>query len=85
MSRSTLSAKLVIVGELVHFVGYWMMTGHFLAMMCALFVKSCTLSLRRLETSAALWADHIGKLSTHVLTPPRLGALREVARDNMYP
>ncbi len=44
LSRSTLSAKLVhvvMVGELVHFVSYWMtwmMVGNFSGMMCALFV-----------------------------------------------
>ena len=27
---------------------------------------------------------HVDKPSTYVLTPPKLGALREVARDNMY-
>ncbi len=29
------------------------------------------------------WKIHAQKPSTHVLTPPKLGALREVARDNM--
>ncbi len=37
-----------------------------------------------LEASAALWEDHADKPSTHVLTPPKLGALREVARDNTF-
>ncbi len=27
---------------------------------------------------------HVHKPSTHVLTPPKLGALREVARDNIF-
>ena len=36
------------------------------------------------EASAALWQVHNDKPSTHVLTPPKLGALREVARDNMF-
>ncbi len=27
--------------------------------------------------------DHTGKPPTHVLTPPKIGALREVARDNI--
>ena len=55
--------------------------GNFSSMMCALFV---TASPRRLEASAALWEDHTSKPSTHVLTPPKRGALREVARDNIY-
>ncbi len=33
--------------------------------------------------SAALWEDLTEKPSTHVLTPPKLLALREVARDNI--
>ena len=39
---------------------------------------------RRLEASAASWEDYTGKSSTHVLTPPKIGAFREVAHDNMY-
>ncbi len=39
-----------------------------------------------LEASAISWKIHVHKPSTHVLTPPKLhvGALREVARDNIY-
>ena len=40
-------------------------------------------SSHRLEASAALWEVHVDKPSTHVLTPLKLGALREVARDNI--
>ncbi len=36
-----------------------------------------------LEASAISWRIHVHKPSTHVLTPPKLGALREVARDNI--
>ncbi len=39
-------------------------------------------SSHRLEASFALWEDHASKPSTNVLTPPKLGALREVAGDN---
>ena len=46
-------------------------------------LKSWVILLRRLEASAASWEDHTGKPSTHVLTPPKIGALREVARDNI--
>ncbi len=42
-------------------------------------------SLRRLEASAISWKIHVHKPSTHVLTPPKLGALRKVACDNMLP
>ncbi len=42
----------------------------------------CVLS-HRLEASAVLWDAHVGEPSTHVLTPPNMGALREVARDNI--
>ena len=31
-----------------------------------------------------MWEVHVNKPSTHVLTPPKLGALREVARNNIY-
>ncbi len=31
-----------------------------------------------------LWEDHTSKPSTNVLTLPKLGALREVARDNIF-
>ena len=41
-------------------------------------------SLRRLEASAISWRIHVRKPSTHVLMPPKLGALREVAHDNNY-
>ena len=34
--------------------------------------------------SVVLWEVHVSKPSTHVLTPPKLGALREVARDNIF-
>ena len=37
-----------------------------------------------LEASAISWRIHVHKPSTHVLTPLKLGALREVARDNIY-
>ncbi len=37
----------------------------------------------RLEASFALWEVHIGKPSTYVLKPRKLGALREVAHNNM--
>ncbi len=40
-------------------------------------------SLRRLEASAILRRIHVRKPSTNVLTLPKLGALREVARDNI--
>ncbi len=36
----------------------------------------------REEASAVSWEDHIHKPSTHVLTPPKLGALREMACYN---
>ncbi len=36
------------------------------------------------KASAASWEVHASKPSTHVLTPPKLGALREVARDNIF-
>ena len=39
--------------------------------------------LRRLEASAISWKIHVHKPSTHVLMPPKLGALREVACDNI--
>ena len=38
---------------------------------------------RRLEASTISWRIHVRKPSTNVLTPPKLGALREVARDNI--
>ncbi len=38
----------------------------------------------RLEASFALWEVHVCKPSTYVLKPPKLVALREVARDNIY-
>ncbi len=41
-------------------------------------------SLRRLEASAILLRIHVRKPSTNVPTPPKLGALREVARDNIF-
>ncbi len=41
------------------------------------------LSTHCLEASATSWEVHTSKPSTHVLTPPKLGALREVARDNI--
>ena len=63
LSRSTLSANLVVVRELVYRVGCSMM----------------------MEASAALWEDNADEPSTHVLTPPKLGALREVACDNILP
>ncbi len=47
------------------------------------YVKSCASSSRRLEASVALWEVHVDKPSTHVITSPKLGALREVARDNI--
>ena len=60
-----------------------MIMGDFQSTLYALFVKSWATSSRRLEASAALWEDHTDKPSTHVLTPPKLGAFREVARDNI--
>ena len=41
-------------------------------------------SLCRLEASAILWRIHVRKPSTNVLTPLKLGALRVVARDNIF-
>ena len=46
-------------------------------------LKSWAIHSRRLEASAASWEDHTGKPSTHVLTPPKIGALGEVAHDNI--
>ena len=37
-----------------------------------------------MHESAISWRIHVSKPSTHVLTPPKLGALREVARDNIH-
>ncbi len=42
-----------------------------------------TLYVLFVTASAALWEDHTDKPSTHVLMSPKLGALREVARDNI--
>ena len=39
----------------------------------------------RLEALVALWEVHGSKPSTNVLMPPKPGALREVACDNIYP
>ena len=36
------------------------------------------------EASAVSCDVHAGEPSTHVLTPPKIGALREVTRDNIY-
>ena len=38
-----------------------------------------------MEASTVSWDVHAGEPSTHVLTPPKIGALREVARDNILP
>ncbi len=46
-------------------------------------LKILCVLLHRLEASAVLWDVHAGKPSTHILTPPKIGALREVARDNI--
>ena len=40
--------------------------------------------LHRLEASAVSWRIHVHKPSTHVLTPLKLGALREMACDNIF-
>ena len=39
--------------------------------------------LDREEASALSWKIHAHKPSTHVLTPSKLGSLREVACDNI--
>ena len=38
----------------------------------------------RLEASFTFWKVHGRKPSTYAPKPPKLGALREVARDNIY-
>ncbi len=45
---------------------------------------NCVIHSDRLEASFALWEVHAYKPSTNVLTPLKLGALREVARDNIF-
>ena len=37
-----------------------------------------------LEASFALWEVHVSKPYTYVLKPPKLGAIKEVAHDNIY-
>ncbi len=49
----------------------------------ALYVCGSVRSMHRLEASALTWRIHVHKPSTHVLTSPKLGAGREVARDNI--
>ena len=46
-------------------------------------VKSCVIHSHRLEASFASREVHAYKPSTNVLTPPKLWALRELARDNI--
>ncbi len=45
--------------------------------------KSCVIYSHRLEVLSASREVHVFKPSTIVLTPPKLGALREVVCDNI--
>ena len=44
----------------------------------------CVICSHRLEASFALWEVQVYKPSTYVCKSPKLGALREVARDNVF-